>query len=160
MVKWQAKYKFKKINNILDILTFIYIIVSIITIIFLWMNAPDRIPVHYGFDGKANAYGSKNAIFILLGLLVVAYMAIKLISNYPNKFNYLIPITDLNREKQYNIVATFMRILNLEVISLFFYLSMQSLMEKTNVSSLEILGFLAIIFATIAVQIFVSLRNR
>lgn len=160
MAKWKAKDEFKKVNKILDILTLLYFIVSVITIIFLWMNAPDRIPTHYGFNGQVDAYGSKNTVFILLGLLVVVYIALRLISNYPNIFNYPIPITDSNREKQYNIAATFMRILNLEVVSLLCYLSMQCLMEKAKLSSLGTWGFLVIIFVTLGIQIFVSLKNR
>lgn len=160
MAKWQARDDFKKVNRILDILTLLYVIGVVIAIIFLWTKAPDTIPTHYGFNGQVDAYGSKNTVFILLGLLVGLYIIIRITSNYPNVFNYPIPITDLNREKQYNLAATFMRVLNFEVVCVFFYLSMQSLLGNTKLSSLGTWGFLVIIIVTIGVQIFVSLKNK
>lgn len=79
---------------------------SIAIVFLLWLYAflnfrklPRIIPIHFGFDGKPDNYGSKFFIFLLPFIASILYFLlsynIEVINNYPVK------ITEKNKEIQF-----------------------------------------------------------
>lgn len=119
MAKWKANEKHKKINIILELLTAITVIGYSIYTFIAWSSAPDIIPTHFNMAGQVDAYGSKNTLFLLVGISIALCLFIYLISRHPNIGNYITKIHDGNREAQYNMMSTFVRVLNLEISLMF-----------------------------------------
>ncbi|ELC8442432.1 DUF1648 domain-containing protein [Clostridium perfringens] len=164
MTRWRCSGKYKSINKALDIIGFLLIIsLSIITFI-EWRNAPDIIPTHYNFHGEIDAYGSKNMLFFLLPIVVMLYIGLYVLARYPQVYNYAIRITDENKERQYNMASTLIRVLNIELVSIFTYIQLKqvaSIFSETDKLSLWFLPIvLAIIFGTLAFYIYKSVKNK
>lgn len=164
MTRWRCSGKYKSINKALDIIGFLLIIsLSIITFI-EWRNAPDIIPIHYNFHGEIDAYGSKNMLFFLLPIVVMLYIGLYVLARYPQIYNYAIRITDENKERQYNMASTLIRVLNIELVSIFTYIQLKqvaSIFSETDKLSLWFLPIvLAIIFGTLAFYIYKSVKNK
>ncbi|WP_288480286.1 DUF1648 domain-containing protein [uncultured Clostridium sp.] len=156
MRKSIEKINFKKLGKWLNIINLIYVIIATISIIVLWIKAPSEIPIHYGFTGQVDSYGSKSNSVILLIFLIAIYLIFMFISKYPKSYNYIVPINDLNRERQYNISSTFMKILSLELMILISYMSIQSLIGAKSITNY----FIVIIVASVGIYIYFSVKNR
>lgn len=156
MRKSIEKINFKKLGKWLNIINLIYVIIATISIIVLWIKAPSEIPIHYGFTGHVDSYGSKSNSVILLIFLIAIYLIFMFISKYPKSYNYIVPINDLNRERQYNISSTFMKILSLELMILISYMSIQSLIGAKSITNY----FIVIIVASVGIYIYFSVKNR
>lgn len=156
MRKSIEKINFKKLGKWLNIINLIYVIIATISIIILWIKAPSEIPIHYGFTGHVDSYGSKSNSVILLIFLIAIYLIFMFISKYPKSYNYIVPINDLNRERQYNISSTFMKILSLELMILISYMSIQSLIGAKSITNY----FIVIIVASVGIYIYFSVKNR
>ena len=115
MAKWKPNEKHKKINLVLDLLiAFITLSFSILTFI-AWSSAPDRIPTHFNIHGQIDGYGSKNTLFLLVGVAIILILVLNLISRHPEMGNYMAMINEGNKEVQYNMMSTFTKVLNLEL---------------------------------------------
>lgn len=156
MRKSIEKINFKKLSKWLNIINLIYVIIATISIIVLWIKAPSEIPIHYGFTGHVDSYGSKSNSVILLIFLIAIYLIFMFISKYPKSYNYIVPINDLNRERQYNISSTFMKILSLELMILISYMSIKSLIGAKSITNY----FIVIIVVSVGIYIYFSVKNR
>ena len=156
MRKSIEKINFKKLGKWLNIINLIYVIIATISIIVLWIKAPSEIPIHYGFTGHVDSYGSKSNSIILVFFLIAIYLIFMFISKYPKSYNYIVPINDLNRERQYNISSTFMKILSLELMILISYISIKSLIGAKSITNY----FIVIIVASVGIYIYFSVKNR
>lgn len=164
MTKWQNSGKYKNVGKILDLISIVIILISVIMTIKYWMNAPDIIPTHYSLLGEANGYGSKNTLFLLLGIEVVIYIGMSILSKYPQIYNYVVVINDSNREKQYNMSTTFVRVMKLELLIIFSYIQLIGVIPKTSGKSMMSPYFLTleliVVFGSIAFYIRKSIKNK
>lgn len=83
-------------------------------------KAPDIVPTHFDFNGEVDGYGSKNTLFISLPITVIMYIGLAILAKYPEIYNYAIEITPRNKERQYSMATTFIRVMNIEIVSIFF----------------------------------------
>lgn len=164
MEKWKATGKHVKINRILDILTVLIVITFIASVFIGWANAPSIIPTHYGINGQADAYGSKNTIFIFLPIVLILYIGLAILSKYPQIYNYAVEINPRNKERQYSMATTFIKVLNIEVIITFFYIQMKQLVSMNNNSQNLSIAFLPIsmiiLFGSIGFYIYKSVKYK
>ena len=65
------------ICELLQPITYMIGILSILLPLFCWNQIPDLIPSHYGLSGIADSYGSKNGLLILL---LIAFSLLILVS--------------------------------------------------------------------------------
>lgn len=164
MAKWRCSGKYKNINKALDIIG-VLLIISLCIITFIeWRNAPNIIPTHYNFQGEIDAYGSKNMLFFLLPIVVILYIGLYVLAGYPEVYNYAIRITEENKERQYNMASTLIRVLNIELVLTFTYIQLKqatSIFSETDNLSLWFLPIvLVIIFGTLAFYIYKSVKNK
>ncbi len=66
-----------------------------------WPTLPATIPTHFGFDGTPNAYGSRNTVWLLPGILLFLIVFMAVLSRFPWAFNFPVRITQENAARQY-----------------------------------------------------------
>ena len=163
MDKYKAKGKYKNINRLLDIIGSTLLILLIVTTFMYWGKAPDIVPTHFNFKGEIDAYGSKNTLFILLPIVIIAYTGLAVLSKYPQVCNYCIEITPRNKEKQYSMASTFIKIINVEIVAIFFYIQVSIAISMNNGKSLSIVALpivLFILFGSIGFYIYKSVKFK
>ncbi|ALF53709.1 hypothetical protein ACX27_14050 [Nostoc piscinale CENA21] len=121
--------------------------------VYTWFALPETIPIHFGFDGKVNGWGSKKIIWLLPILSLVTYSFLTFISRYPHTFNYAVTITEVNALRQYQIACSMLNWLKTEMVYLSAYIEWQIYHLATTANpSLGIWflpGLIIIIFGTI-----------
>ncbi|MDO4225026.1 MAG: DUF1648 domain-containing protein [Bergeyella zoohelcum] len=82
--------------TILNSISFLFLALIFFTAIKNYPQLPNKIPIHFNIEGKADRYSSKKWIFLLpiLGLVLLAFMTADLEYNFPIK------ITKENFENQ------------------------------------------------------------
>ena len=157
MGKGDNKARYERINKFLDIIGLALEVALVIMTFIYWGNAPDIIPTHYNFKGEVDAYGSKNTVFILLPIVLITYIGIAVLSKFPQVYNYPVEINLRNKEKQYLMASTFIRVLNVEIVTLFFFIQMNS-GKVLSIAFLFI--FLLIIFGSIGFYIYKAIKCK
>ena len=126
-------------KNRTDLIIEVVALVSLAALILIptiaYSGLPDSIPTHYGANGKADAWGSKNSIFFLPILGICIYVMFKWISQYPHKMNFPYPITEDNRERSYTTAIRMMSILNALITSSFAYITYKSIKTAAGEAS-------------------------
>lgn len=106
----------------------IAILVSVAIIVRFWAVLPDRIPIHFGFSGRADAWGDKLAIWILPAVAAIMFVGFAVLSRYPHTFNYPVPITAENARQQYLLGRGLLVALKVEVCWLFAFVVRQQIL--------------------------------
>lgn len=163
MKKWESSEGYKNINRIIDILGVILTLFLVVIIFMHWKDAPDIIPIHYNIRGEIDGYGSRNIILYILPIALIIYMVMSILGRYPQIYNYAVKITPKNKQNQYNMASTFMRVINIEVMLIFVSMQMKLDTASTSNSNLFMLFLpieLIIIFGSIAFYIYKSIKNK
>lgn len=164
MRKREGIGKYDKINRYLDIIGIVLLIALVIITFIYWGKAPDIVPTHYNFKGEIDAYGSKNTLFILLPIAVIMYIGIAILAKFPNIYNYPVEINSKNKEKQYSMATTFIRVINVEVLAMFLYIqvstghSMNNNDKGLSIAFLPILLF--ILFGSVGYYIYKAIKCK
>ena len=163
MEKWKNTGKYAKINKYLDIIGVVLVVALIVITCIYWIKAPDIVPIHFNFKGEIDSYGSKNTLFILLPIAIIIYIGLAILSKYPEVYNYCIEINDKNKEKQYLMASTFIRIINVEMLAIFFYIQISMAISMNNGKSLSITFLpitLFILFGSVGFYIYKSVKLK
>lgn len=152
------------IDHIMEIVAVFGLVVLTILPIIYFNKLPERIPIHFGFNGEPDGFGSKIFILVLpfVGILLFAMMF--WINKYPHTFNYLTKITDENAHQQYRFVTKLIRVLNALITGMFAYIThiiiQTALGNKNGFSSSFIIIFVILIFSIIGYYIYQSAKNK
>lgn len=99
------------------------IFLSIIVMFFAkYKELPDNIPTHYTFEGKADKFGSKNELWILMVVTIAIYSGLSVLKKYPHIFNFPVEITAQNVLYQYTLAVRMLRVLKVIILAIFFQL--------------------------------------
>jgi uncharacterized membrane protein len=121
---------------------------------------PDTIPTHYGFSGKADGYGGKSTLLVLLGVLMAMYLMLLGVSRIPHKFNYVTEITESNAPRQYSIALQMMRIVKLIGVIIFSYIILTTIqITQGNAMSLGTWFLITAIFFLFVTIIIYAIRS-
>lgn len=137
MEKWKNTEKYAKVNKCLDIIGVVLVTALIVITFIYWIKAPDIVPIHFNFKGEIDAYGSKNTIFILLPIAIITYIGLAILSNYPEVCNYCIEINNKNKDIQYSMASTFIRIINVEILTLVLFIQISIATSMNNGKSIS-----------------------
>ncbi len=79
--------------------------IALMIIIGLWFyeSMPDKIPIHFNLRGEPNGYGSKNMIWLIIGIAIFFFAVMNTILRIPDQYNYSIKITEENAQRLYRI---------------------------------------------------------
>ena len=164
MDRWKSTGIYAKVNKILDVIGILIIAALIIMTFIYWGKAPDIVPTHFDFNGEVDGYGSKNTLFISLPITVIMYIGLAILAKYPEIYNYAIEITPRNKERQYSMATTFIRVMNIEIVSIFFYIQMNIGASMNNSGKELSIAFLPIsmliLFFSIGFYIYKSVKFK
>lgn len=166
MHKNRPRIKFEKseLDHLYNLILLILVVLHIVYVGMSFSELPEIIPTHFNAEGQADGYGSKGFIWLLPGVSVLLYAALSVLIRYPHIYNYLVQITEENAAKQYRIAIDMIRILNVVVQILFFYISYlsisgsqgKSVENSSYIIPLIILGM----FILIAYFLIKSVKNK
>lgn len=129
-----------------------------------WFVLPDTIPIHFGFDGQANGWGSKNFLWLFPIVSLLIYGMLTFLNQYPHTFNYAVQITEENALRQYQIACSMLYWLKMEMVWLFAYIEWQiftlATSETPNLGIWLLPVCLIVIFGTIAYWLSQSVMAR
>lgn len=140
-------YKIKK-TKYCKIVNYLCIIILTVTFVFLmiqYLLLPDKIPMHYNFNGEVDRYGNKWEIWIAYIAGIILYFGLSVIESKPQYLNTGITITEKNKQRIYQLLYNMLITIKLQVVSLFMIMSVFSSLQIGNFSiNLLILGVIVI----------------
>lgn len=114
-------------------------LLCLLLVLFMWTiilvnlkTIPDNVPVHYNYQGKADLYSSKNAVFLIPVLGTLLYVGISILSYFPHKFNYPVKITKENAKTQYTIAVRMLSYVKLILLTLFAVIAYKTALLTTE----------------------------
>ncbi|TXF77246.1 DUF1648 domain-containing protein [Chryseobacterium sp.] len=114
----------------MKLLLIIIKILNYLILIFIWgftvfnfFSLPDIIPTHFGFNGKADAYGSRNSLWMLPVISTVLFLALNYLSKNPHSPLLNIPDSMRDDKKGAEFFVT--------VMQFFLVLTFASLIHET-----------------------------
>ena len=147
-----------------ELLGAIAILLAVLLIVQFWEVLPDRIPIHFGYRGLADAWGDKVTIWIVPAVAAIIFAVLTAVSRYPHTFNYPVPITSENARRQYLLGRSLLVWLKAEICWLLaFVVRQQILVALGNAQRFSIellLGLVVLIFSTVGVYLFKAYSAR
>ncbi|MFD1631900.1 DUF1648 domain-containing protein [Pseudopedobacter beijingensis] len=114
-------------------------LLCLLLVLFMWIiilvnlkTIPDNVPVHYNYQGKADLYSSKNAVFLIPVLGTLLYVGISILNHFPHKFNYPVKITKENAKTQYTIAVRMLSYVKLILLTLFAVIAYKTTLLTTE----------------------------
>ncbi len=130
-----------RIDLICNLITILLIIFAIIYACISYTHLSETIPVHFNANGEVDRYGHKSSFIVLTAIIALMGIGLLTLSHFPQSFNYSIPITDSNREKQHALAASMIRQLNafITICMTFMLVEIGMIaMEKWNASGIGV----------------------
>lgn len=111
------------IDKIIELTAISGLVILFVLPIIYYSGLPERIPIHFGINGKPDSFSGKGMLWLLpiLGLLIYAGMS--WLNKYPHTFNYPQKITIANAKKQYQNATRLMRVITAITTCSFAYLT-------------------------------------
>jgi len=116
---------------------------------YFWSAAPAQIPMHYGFNGQPDSYGSKSSMLALPVITLVLYAFLTILSFFPQGFNYPVEVTDRNRQRLQALGVAMIGWLKAEIAWLFAYITWIDIRVGLGTSSGLGWAFLPVVLAVI-----------
>lgn len=113
------------IGSIIEVLAVLGLLLHASLLLATWNLLPESIPVHFNFAGQPDAWGAKTELLLLLALSSLIYLGLSWLARHPQKLNYPWQITERNRARQYALAVCLLRVLKLQSVCLFAFISLQ-----------------------------------
>ncbi|TQI71102.1 uncharacterized protein DUF1648 [Gramella sp. Hel_I_59] len=124
--------EFIKTDKILDITSWLFLlIIWLITVIF-YQNLPNEIPTHFNYQGMADNFGNRKEIFILPILATVLNIALTFLSKFLNSSNFLNKRKDFQDSKVINKIIRFFKVAIPLIFGLIIYHTIEIAKNKSN----------------------------
>ena len=75
-------FPFSPVEIIVELAAIAGVLFAILNLLKSWSCIPDRVPIHFGFDGKPDNWGSKRTLIMLPIVAVVFYLGLTLVGRY------------------------------------------------------------------------------
>ncbi len=96
----------------IDRFSFLLFFIIWLSVFVYYPDLPDEIPTHFNGRGQADAFGSKQTIWILMGVFSSIFIGIYILNKYPHLHNYTVKITEENALKNYRFSTRILRVVN------------------------------------------------
>lgn len=154
----------RNFNRVIEVVSLTMIVAFITDTVLSLGDLPNNVPILFGLDGTFESFVSnKYAILVFSIIGVVALIGFNILAMYPNKLKYKVEITEENKEKQYELASTYMKILALEVVILSSYMQFNvtraTLASETSIGATYLI-FLGIILVTTPIYQLISKRIK
>ena len=151
-------------DRILDTTAILGLLFMVAATAVYYPKLPQIIPTHFDFAGKVDGWGPKWSLLFLPALGAVMYVGMSIAARYPHTFNYPVPITEENAERQYRIAVSAMCWIKMEIILLFTVLDWQILQavlsKDARFNPAIVLAFVGAIVLTTAALVVQAYRAR
>jgi hypothetical protein len=134
----RPKIKIEKTVNqkLIEALTFLFILGSIILIGFCYNQLPDKIPIHFNWPSKDNnGFGTKDLLWATPVICGIIAIGIYKLNQYPWIFNFPTEIDEKNAEFNYQQATQMLRILNLLIGVLCLSLTLMSILDGLEIEN-------------------------
>jgi uncharacterized membrane protein len=147
-----------------DAASLVGLVLMVSCLIYYWPLLPETIPTHFGFSGEADGWGSKTILLILPVAALGLFIILTVLGFFPHTYNYPCKVTEKNARDQYRLARTLLGCLKVEVIWMFLYLVwMSAVVALGHAGGLHPVFapvFMVIVFGTIGIYFYLSLRAR
>ncbi len=147
-MKKQPKIKLEKtkIDFVLELLTLAILILYWAFVFSRLKDLPNSIPVHFDFQGNANRFGLKYELLIIPSIATLIFVLLFFLNKFPHIFNYPVKITEENAERIYIFTTRFIRLLNLLLLTMFYFISFAAIKAAQSGSNKIQVAVLFVIF--------------
>lgn len=97
-----------------------------LVLVWSWFGLTGAVPVHFGITGEPDGWAEKESLLTLGALSLGLYLFLTWLNRRPQSFNYPVPITGHNRERQYRIGQSLISALKAESVWLLAIISWYS----------------------------------
>ena len=125
------KLKNNKIDWLMEIICLLLLLGVTVYLIFNWGSIPNKIPVHYDWEGNIDRWGNKAEVMILPIMLWFLYLFITGLQQVPLAWNTGVKITEKNEKGVYRALKYLIETLKLIVVADLSYITIYSLMGKS-----------------------------
>ncbi len=133
------------------------VVSNFIYTLLVFPDLPATVAVHFDLSGEADGWGSKEWLWLIPILSILIWAGLGILIRYPHLFNYPVPITDDNRERQYRLARGIVLLLNLQCVAFLAFLNLQSIeIAQRGSDGLPAWltgAFLACVFGTIGIYL-------
>ncbi len=149
----KIKLKLSPTDKIAEYMGWIMLSAVWILTLAYYKSLPDIIPVHYNAAGEADRHGEKWMIFTLPLIATLLYIGMTLLNKHPHIFNYPIPITKENAEKQYTFATRMTRYLKLVIVVIFGLIAFTTIRHAYDQEAKPGVWFLPVLLGMLATPI-------
>jgi len=115
------------LDFLLEITSLVAVIAMVVVTAMNYAALPHTIPTHFNGAGQPDGYGGKGMIWLLPAITIIMYSVLSVVNLFPFRFNFPFNINEENAPRLYQHAMRSIRILNLLLVILFFYLTWQSI---------------------------------
>ena len=115
----------KTISRIANTICIIVIAAMVILIVLNWHSLPEKVPVHFTFDGTPDGFGGKAALIREPIIATVIILLISVAQHFPQIWNFPVQLTKENKQREYLIASIIINAVKV-MVSLLFLLSLIS----------------------------------
>ena len=150
--------KHNKLDTIAEVFCMILLIVTTLYTIYMYIQLPEKIPIHYNAAGVIDRYGNKLEIFILLIVTWVMYIGLSLVTRVPQFWNTGVSVTAENKDRVYRILKNMLKIIKMEIIVIFCYI-IYNTTTLYNLPKWFVPVFLVLLFSTMLISFIVLIKK-
>ena len=150
--------KHNKLDTIAEVFCMILLIVTTLYTIYMYIQLPEKIPIHYNAAGVIDRYGNKLEIFISLIVTWVMYIGLSLVTRVPQFWNTGVSVTAENKDRVYRILKNMLKIIKMEIIVIFCYL-IYNTTTLYNLPKWFVPVFLVLLFSTMLISFIVLIKK-
>ena len=154
------KIKATKYQTVLNILSLLVLIGTILYLIIFWKTIPQKIPGHYNGNGIIDRWGNKSELIIPLVIGIIMYLGLSFVERCTKIWNIGVEVNEINREKVYSLTRELLITSKFFLTLNFSFLTINSSLSL-NLPNWYTLIFVGLLFVVIVVYtIRLILLNR
>lgn len=112
-----------------------------------WSALPDRVPIHFGWDGEPTAFASSGTVWILPVLGLILFVLLEGLARVPHLHNYGKRLKPENTERLYRASSRMLRELNVSDTLVFNVVVFSVVTPGFTLAAWPFLLFLAVLYA-------------
>lgn len=143
------KIKKNKYDVIINFISLLSLVGTVIFLIITWDKIPSTIPGHYNAAGEIDKLSNKSSLIFLLVTGWILYLGISLVEKFPSIWNTGVTVTEENKQKVYRILKDMIGSIKLLIALVFSYLTLQST-TGDNLSPFFLPAFVILMFGSLA----------
>lgn len=157
----KLKVPIEPLDIVVDLVSATLLILMIVYTALNYGQLSETIPTHFNATGAADAFGSKNYIWLLPGIGITMFSLLFVLNKYPHMHNYMVNITEDNALKNYRFSTRIVRFTNL-FMAILFVVIQYVMIEQGKGNDISLTGWFTpiIIGFSVALPIFILLYHR